>query len=98
MVERNMFQSLHHQLRLKKSRSRDIAAWVCKAPSEARCNEVTAHGLHDRNRRGYTPGSNGSHRIGHDDIDVHTDQLGRKCGKPIQVCVGITKLDVQVSA
>jgi hypothetical protein len=51
---------------------------------------------HDRNRRGYAPGSNSSHRIGHDDIDVQTDRLGRKCGKPNQVCVGITKLDVQV--
>src|SRR4029077_15366467 len=48
------------------------------------------------NRRCYTPGGKSSHRIGHDDIDVQTDQLGRKCGKPIQVCVGVTKLDVQV--
>src|SRR5262245_58104235 len=56
-------QSLCHQLRKEKGRSRDVTTRTSKAPSEARCNEVTAHRLHDRNRCCHAPGGKSSSAI-----------------------------------
>ena len=95
-----LFQTLNDQLRGEDGRPRDITARPRKAGDEPVRNRI-ANTSEDN---GQGPGrllggqSGGCASCGHDHINLERNQFGRKSGEPLDLPLGISVFDHNVSA
>jgi hypothetical protein len=69
-----------------------------EAGNDAKGNEIGGDRRDDRNCRCRTLGGKNSRSVGHDDIDVESNQLGRQSGEPVLMSICKAKFDVEVPA
>src|ERR1700745_4299120 len=69
-----------------------------EAATAAKGNEIGGDRRDDRNCRGRTLGGKNSRSVGHDDINVESNQLGRQSGEPVLMSICKAKFDVEVPA
>src|SRR6516162_9829758 len=69
-----------------------------EAGNDAKGNEIGGDRRDDRNCRCRTLGGKNSRSVGHDDMDVESNQLGRQSGEPVLMSICKAKFDVEVPA
>jgi hypothetical protein len=69
-----------------------------EAGNDAKSNEVGSDRGDNRNGRCRTLGGKNSRSVGHDDIELESNQLGRQSGESLLMSIGKAKFDVEVPA